>query len=71
MTYTEKLERLYYDQAVEDLEEFINTLSSNDERVMNKLNDKIARIKDEFDAIYDNAYEMAESLEQIDDALPK
>ena len=71
MTYTEKLERLYYDQAVEDLEEFINTLSSNDERVMNKLNDKIARIKDEFDALYDIAYEMAESLEQIDDALPK
>ena len=71
MTYTEKLERLYYDQAVEDLEDFINTLSSNDESVMNKLNDKIARIKDEFDSIYDAAYEMAESLEQIDDALPK
>ena len=71
MIYTEKLERLYYDQAVEDLEDFINTLSSSDESVMNKLNDKIARIKDEFDAIYDNAYKMAESLEQIDDALPK
>lgn len=71
MTYTEKIERLYYDQAVEDLEEFINSLSSNDESVMNRLNDKIARVKDEFDAIYDAAYEMAESLEQIDDALPK
>lgn len=69
--YTDKIERLYVDQALDELKDYINELSTSDESVIIKLNDKIARVEQEIDTLYDNAYEMAESLELIEDALPK
>ena len=69
--YTDKIERLYVDQALDELKDYINELSTSDESVIVKLNDKIARVEQEIDTLYDNAYEMAESLELIEDALPK
>ena len=69
--YTEKIDPLYLNQAIVELKEYINNLSTNDETVINKLNDKIARIEDEIETILDNAQEMADALELIDDALPK
>ena len=69
--YTDKIERLYVDQALDELKDYINELSTSDESVIIKLNDKIARDEQEIDTLYDNAYEMAESLELIEDALPK
>lgn len=69
--YDEKIDPLYLNQAIDDLKEYVNNLSTNDETVINKLNDKIARIEDEIETILDNAQEMADALELIDDALPK
>ena len=69
--YTDKIDRLYVDQALEELKDYVNELSTSDESVIIKLNDKIARVEQEIDTLYDNAYEMAESLELIEDALPK
>ena len=69
--YTDKIDRLYIDQALDELKDYINDLSTSDESVIIKLNDKLARVEQEIDALYDNAYEMAESLELIEDALPK
>ena len=69
--YTDKIDRLYIDQALDELKDYINDLSTSDESVIIKLNDKLARVEQEIDTLYDNAYEMAESLELIDDALPK
>ena len=69
--YTEKIDRLYVDQALDELKDYINDLSTSDESVIIKLNDKLARVEQEIDTLYDNAYEMAESLELIEDALPK
>lgn len=69
--YTEKIDPLYLNQAIDELKEYVNNLSTNDETVINKLNDKIARIEDEIETILDNAQEMAEALELIEDALPK
>lgn len=69
--YTDKIERLYVDQALDELKDYINELSTSDESVIIKLNDKLARVEQEIDTLYDNAYEMAESLELIEDALPK
>ena len=69
--YTDKIERLYVDQALDELKDYINDLSTSDESVIIKLNDKLARVEQEIDTLYDNAYEMAESLELIEDALPK
>ena len=69
--YTDKIERLYVDQALDELKEYINDLSTSDESVIIKLNDKLARVEQEIDTLYDNAFEMAESLELIEDALPK
>ena len=69
--YTDKIDRLYVDQALEKLKDYVNELSTSDESVIIKLNDKIARVEQEIDTLYDNAYEMAESLELIEDALPK
>lgn len=69
--YTDKIDRLYIDQALDELKDYINDLSTSDESVIIKLNDKLVRVEQEIDTLYDNAYEMAESLELIDDALPK
>lgn len=69
--YYEKIDPFYLNQAIDDLKEYVNNLSTNDETVINKLNDKIARIEDEIETILDNAQEMADALELIDDALPK
>lgn len=69
--YTDKIERLYLDQALDELKDYINELSTSDESVIIKLNDKLARVEQEIDTLYDNAFEMAESLELIEDALPK
>ena len=69
--YTDKIDRLYIDQALDELKDYINDLTTSDESVIIKLNDKLARVEHEIDTLYDNAYEMAESLEVIDDALPK
>ena len=69
--YTDKIERLYVDQALDELKDYINELSTSDESVIIKLNDKLARVEQEIDTLYDNAFEMAESLELIEDALPK
>ena len=69
--YTDKIERLYVDQALDELKDYINDLSTSDESVIIKLNDKLARVEQEIDTLYNNAYEMAESLELIEDALPK
>ena len=69
--YTDKIERLYVDQALDELKDYINDLSTSDESVIIKLNDKLARVEQEIDTLYDNAFEMAESLEIIEDALPK
>ena len=69
--YTDKIDRLYVDQALDELKDYVNELSTSDETVIIKLNDKIARVEQEIDTLYDNAYEMAESLELIEDALPK
>lgn len=69
--YTDKIDRLYVEQALDELKDYINDLSTSDESVIIKLNDKLARVEQEIDALYDNAFEMAESLEIIEDALPK
>ena len=69
--YTDKIDRLYVDQALDELKDYVNELSTSDEKVIIKLNDKIARVEQEIDTLYDNAFEMAESLEIIEDALPK
>ena len=69
--YTDKIERLYVDQALDELKDYINDLSTSDESIIIKLNDKLARVEQEIDTLYDNAFEMAESLEIIEDALPK
>lgn len=69
--YCDKLERLYLDQAIDELKDYIDGLTTTEESVIIKLNDKLARIESEIDTLYDNAYEMAEALEIIDDALPK
>ena len=60
--YTDKIDRLYVDQALDELKDYVNELSTSDESVIIKLNDKIARVEQEIDTLYDNAYEMAESL---------
>ena len=69
--YTDKIDRLYVEQALDELKDYINDLSTSDESVIIKLNDKLARVEQEIDTLYDNAFEMAESLEIIEDALPK
>ena len=69
--YTDKIDRLYIDQALDELKDYINDLSTSDESVIIQLNNKLTHVEQEIDTLYDNAFEMAESLELIEDALSK
>ena len=65
MDHTDDIDAYYFNQSLDEMQDLIEDAESTTKQ----LSDQLAKIKDEFDHIYDKAYGHAEALDLIEDAL--
>ena len=67
MDYTDDITTLYIDEQIDEMEDIINEIA--DTALKNKLNNKLDRIRDELKIMYDKAYNIADAMDTIQNAI--
>lgn len=69
MDYTDDITTLYIDEQIDEMEDIINEIA--DIKLKNILTNKLDRIRDELKIMYDKAYNIADAMDMIQDAIDK
>ena len=69
MEYIDDITTLYIDEQLYEMEDIINEIA--DTALKNKLNNKLDHIRDELKIMYDKAYNIADAMDMIQNAIDK
>lgn len=67
MDYTDDITDMYVNEQMDEMEDIINEIA--DTAIKNKLINKLNRIRDEFKIMYDKAYNIADAMDMIQNAI--
>ena len=67
MDFTDDITDMYINEQMDELEDIINDIA--DIALKNKLINKLNRIRDEFKIMYDKAYNIADAMDMIQNAI--
>ena len=67
MDYTDDITDMYINEQMNEMEDIINDIT--DIALKNKLINKLNRIRDELKIMYDKAYNIADAMDMIQNAL--
>ena len=69
MNYIDDITTLYIDEQLYKMEDIINEIA--DTALKNKLNNKLGHIRDELKIMYVTAYNIADAMDMIQNAIDK
>ena len=67
MDFTDDITDMYINEQMDELEDIINEIT--DTALKNKLINKLNRIRDEIKIMYDKAYNIADAMDMIQNAI--
>ena len=67
MDFTDDITDMYINEQMDELEDIINEIA--DTALKNKLFNKLNRIRDEIKIMYDKAYNIADAMDMIQNAI--
>ena len=67
MDFTDDITDMYINEQMDELEDIINEIA--DTALKNKLINKLNRIRDEIKIMYDKAYNIADAMDMIQNAI--
>lgn len=67
MDYTDDISTMYIDEQIDEMEDIINEIA--DIKLKNILTNKLDRIRDELKIMYDKAYNIADAMDMIQNAI--